>query len=699
MALRWHQTRYRANLVDMHIPDWHPAFLSRFDSKAYADLLQQARVQVAYLYASSCLGICYWPTKVGHQHDGLHGRDILGERVRECHARGMAVVVYTNWWSKWAYDNHPDWRFVNAKGENTADYLWTPGHYGVCCPNSPYTAYVMALVEELLTGYDVEGLWVDMIFWPYSVCYCSHCRRRYHDETGKDLPKVVNWEDPEWVAFQRRREAWLAEVVGGITALARRLKPGVTVGHQCAAWSTGWASGIGSEFFRQNDYLSGDFYGGAAEQSFICNFFSRLSEEPLFEFMTSRCPDLTDHTTTKSTELLEAQALAAVAHNGRFLFIDAIDPVGTMDPAIYAQMGQVFAKTAPYEPFLTPDARPLADVGVYLNFESLMDPRDNGRRVADVSAGRPPVVAAVSNLARTLVQGHVPYAVLTPKDLDALSAFPVIVMPELFMLSSREAEAFRRYVADGGSLYLARSTSLLTTDGVRQADFMLADVLGVRFVGQTREEVTYMAPVPGCEGLFAPSTAQHPLTLMGSQMTVEAVDSARVLATITLPYTDPKDPTRFASAISNPPGTATSFPAVVLNRYGKGRALYVAGALERMEHDAHREVFRRLLGLIAPQPPLVATDAPKAVEVVLFDQAQAGRLILSVLNLQADLPSIPVCAVRVRLRLDGRRPVRLMRFPGETAVPFQEDNSGIEFEVPRLETFLMLGLDYEMTRR
>jgi hypothetical protein len=694
MSQRWHQRRYRANLVDMHIPDWHPEFLSRFDSKAYADLLQQARVQVAYLYASSCLGICYWPTKVGHQHDGLHGRDILGERIRECHARGMDVVVYTNWWSKWAYDSHPDWRFVNAKGENTADYLWTPGHYGVCCPNSPYTGYVMALVEELCTGYEFEGLWVDMIFWPYTVCYCAHCRRRYHGETGRDLPKVVHWEDPQWVAFQRRREGWLAEVVGGITAMARRLKPGVTVGHQCAAWSTGWASGIGSEFFRQNDYLSGDFYGGAAEQSCICNLFTRLSEEPRFEFMTSRCPDLTDHTTTKSPELLEAQAFSALAHNGRFLFIDAIDPLGTMDPAIYARMGEVFATTLPYEQFLTPDATPLADVGIYFNFESLIDPQDNGRRVAEVSAGRPPVVAAVSNLARTLMQGHVPYAVLTPKDLEVLGQFPVIVVPELFMVSPREADAFWRYVADGGCLYVSRSTSLLTTDGVRQADFMLADVLGVSLVGQTQEEVTYLSPAAGSDALFAPSTACHPLTLMGSQMTVKAAQSARVLATVTVPYTDPKDPTRFASAISNPPGTATSFPAVVLNRYGKGRVLYVAGCLERMEHEAHREVLRRLLGLIAPQPPLLATDAPKSVEILLFDQIPEQRLILSALNFQAELPNIPVSGARARVRLDSRRARQLVRFPERSAVAFSHSGGCIEFELPRLDTFLMLGLEY-----
>ena len=31
------------------------------------------------------------------------------------------------------------------------------------------------------------------------------------DETGRELPAVINWEEPEWVAFQRKRESWFAD--------------------------------------------------------------------------------------------------------------------------------------------------------------------------------------------------------------------------------------------------------------------------------------------------------------------------------------------------------------------------------------------------------------------------------------------------------------------------------------------------------
>ena len=132
MKSKWFETSYRRNLIDMHIPDWDQRFMSEFDPENYVDMLALANVDTAYIYSSSCLGINYWPSKIGHMHNGLNGRDILGEVINGCHDKGMNVVVYYNFWSKWAYDNHPDWRTISARGEGTAEYLWTVGRYIFC---------------------------------------------------------------------------------------------------------------------------------------------------------------------------------------------------------------------------------------------------------------------------------------------------------------------------------------------------------------------------------------------------------------------------------------------------------------------------------------------------------------------------------------------------------------------------------------
>ena len=65
------------------------------------------------------------------------------------------------------------------------------------------------------------------------------------------------------------------------------------------------------------------------------------------------------------------------------------------------------------------------------------------------------------------------------------------------MMDSEEVEAVRNFVKSGGSLYASKYTSLTTKDGKRQKDFLLADVFGCSFVGETAESKTYISPSPG----------------------------------------------------------------------------------------------------------------------------------------------------------------------------------------------------------
>ena len=73
----WFTKAYRRNLVDMHIEDWNPEFLSRFDPKEYVANLKKAHIQAPMLYLQSHVGHCYWPTKIGHMHAALNGREDL----------------------------------------------------------------------------------------------------------------------------------------------------------------------------------------------------------------------------------------------------------------------------------------------------------------------------------------------------------------------------------------------------------------------------------------------------------------------------------------------------------------------------------------------------------------------------------------------------------------------------------------------
>ena len=73
----------------------------------------------------------------------------------------------------------------------------------------------------------------------------------------------------------------------------------------------------------------------------------------------------------KSEALLEAKASAAIADNAAFIFIDAIDPVGTLNPRVYDRMGRIFDRLMPYYDELGGER--VADVAVYYSLDSKFD--------------------------------------------------------------------------------------------------------------------------------------------------------------------------------------------------------------------------------------------------------------------------------------------------------------------------------------
>jgi hypothetical protein len=161
-----------------------------------------------------------------------------------------------------------------------------------------------------------------------------------------------------------------------------------------------------------------------------------------------------------------------------------------------------------------------------------------------------------------------------------------------------------------------------------------------------------------------------------------------------LPYTDPSG-SRYASILTDPPGIETEYPAIVLNHYGQGKVLYAAGVLEIWEHDSQQAGLVNLLRLLASRPFYYETDAPKSVEITLFDQQDQQRYVLHLLNYQQELPNIPIYDLRCRVRLAGNNLRRLVSLPDEVPVRYRVRGDHAEFTVPRLQDYVVLALNYE----
>ncbi|MCE2488762.1 MAG: beta-galactosidase trimerization domain-containing protein [Anaerolineae bacterium] len=685
--MTWYQKAWRRGVLDMHITEDNPRFMTQFDPQRFVDLMLEARLQSVVLYAHSHVGSCFYPSLIAPVHSGPDGRDIFGETVALCHENDIAVVGYMSLiYDTLAWRAHPDWRITHSDYQGHSN----PGRYGVCCPNSPYRDYAASLAGELAAGYPLEGIRFDMTFWP-GICYCPHCRQRFMQEVGGELPTVIDWFDPRWARFARKREEWLVEFAALCTDAVRAVDPAISVEHQSSTFAHPWRFGVTTPLAAQTDFLQGDFYGDILQGSFVRKLFHNLSPNRPGGFETSVSATLSNYTALKDEALLRCKAYAALADGCAFIFIDSVDPVGTINPLAYQRMGRIFEETQACEPWLGGELQ--QDVAIYVSTESKGDFADNGKSVGEAADlhSRAPHVEAALGACQALIEHNIPWGVITRNDLDRLDRHAMIVLPNVLMMDAQECAAFREYVRGGGKLYASRYSSLVTSDGHYLEDFMLADVFGAQYAGETVESFTYIAPAPGHEPLFGEGYSRsHPPGLDDRQIRIVARPEAQVPGELVLPWTDPADPWRFASIHNNPPGRFTGQAAILHNYYGAGQAIYVAGDIESSE-NCH-DLFINLLLRMQPAWSF-ASDAPRAVEISLFHQPDESRWLINLINFQQALPNIPAREIQVRLRVP-QRPLRLLQQPAGRELPFESHGDGVSFTLPELETFAMLTLEY-----
>ncbi len=700
----------RRMLVDMHITDSDPSFLAAYDPGRMAELYERAELTSVMFYCNSHVGLCNWPCSEGKMHAGLGGRDVVGELLGHLRERGMGTCAYYSVvYDNWAFLEHPEWRLEPiARGDQGGAFQFAGSRYGLVCPNNPdYRAFTRRRMADLLGRYDFDCLFYDMTFWP-RICGCGHCRARCREETGADIPEIVDWTDPAWCAFVAAREDWILDFVRTIVGYAKEVRPDLPVYVNFALAFYTWAFGFPLSAAREIDFCGGDLYGDRVEQLFASKLMTHLSTRRPPEFMTSRCINLKDHVRLKGHHEMELQAFAATALGSAFLFIDAIDPVGTVNEAVYDRIGSIYRRTAPYERFA--GGEPVEDVAVYHSSESRMDPAENGTPVADVHATfrPPPHQAAAKGAVRMLQRAHIPFGVITRKQLGELDRWRVVILPEVVRMDDEEVEAVRSYVARGGRIYASRSTSILGTDGTAHPDLRLADVFGCHLDGKEEGPVVFVKPVDTeLADLVAPQdyiSQMPPMSGMSVSRNPVRVPrlrpgAGRTLATLSLPYGYPEAGTvldeHWSSIHSAPPHTDTDHPVIVEHRTGDGVSVYSAIDLEATPSEVNERVFvgivRRLLG----REPSASARAHPAVWMNVFDHPDEDRMSVTLLNYQADLPAVPVRDVLVELDAGpGKRFTSLTRAPDGAPMGFEVTGGRLRTTLEELDVFEMLVAAY-----
>lgn len=672
----WYSGVFRRHLCDMHIDDWSDTFLSSFSPEAYLDNLKKANVQNAMLYFQSHVGLCYWPTKSGRMHKAFLGRENTIQRLcKMCREDGIWITGYYSLiYNNWAHNEHPDWRMIGASGKSYLELKKNEAHafsknkvyrYGLCCPNNPeYRKFVSEQIREMVQYFEFDGLFFDMLYWPH-FCYCKYCRSRWETEVGGELPTQEDWNDPRWLLHIEKRREWMGKYAQGITDEVKSLLPNISVEHNYASAVLPNANLCVSEAVSNaSDYAGGDLYGGIYKQSFTCKFYRNITKNQPFEYMFSRCtPTLSTHTMTKSEDEIRSAVFLTAAHHGATLVIDALDPIGTMNASVYRLVGKVFAEQIPYEPYFCGNM--IEDVGVYYSLRSKRN---------RTCSGYTNIECAI-NAEETFVKKNVLCGITG--DFHEIDGYKILVASCLGKQDAADNHRFLNYVAAGGNLYLsgAENTELLYS------------FFGMEYIGKTDETVVYIAPTC-CKGYLTNFSEEYPIHFDGCAPLVKGIPKSEIVAKLTLPYTKQTE-CRFASIHSNPPGVKTDYPMMAFKAYGKGKVFWSALPIEANSHYNYQNIFASVLTDFFNVEYTVISDAPKDVEINVFEDSQTYTVSCTLLN-EADIArTVEPFFVKIKV---PQKPISIIQLPDGKKLEYAYDGKYVKVDVRSLRIFYMMRI-------
>ena len=167
----------------------------------------------------TCTGWCYYPSRRADAvHPGLH-RDLLGEQVAVCRAAGVRVhAYYCVTWDNRMAEQHPDWLVVRRDRTHLpAEVRRDPGWTALCLRNQEFVQTSLDDAEDVLSRYEIDGIWFDMPFPIDGECFCHLCLAALRAQGLDPLDPDVQRSDKQalWVDWHRRCAELVARVRPG----------------------------------------------------------------------------------------------------------------------------------------------------------------------------------------------------------------------------------------------------------------------------------------------------------------------------------------------------------------------------------------------------------------------------------------------------------------------------------------------------
>ena len=610
-----------------------------------------------WLWAAQVVGISNHQTQFGAMDPALGKVDPCADFIKAIKKKypEARFIAYMHPRTTNVCLKHPEWRSINWEGKP----LDNAGP--VSCLNSPFMEeYLKPYLRELLTNYDFSGFWFDGGLNNANECACPNCQKLFKKTTGFKMPLKKadrNCDNPAWRALIIWRNANQDEHLAELNAFVKSIRPDAVIQANILNWR-----------FLEKEYIPATGY--LPDSSEAAN---RVLDEPSVEHYwhvdnpgdpiigAFRCKHALGVNGFNSAEIwmpptchgIDDVAVPEVEAMARFYTIIANGCI----PQIPVGWGHIetiikaFAEIRVREKYLI-DAPTLKYAALVASANTR------------IFLGRDDLIANhaqdVYGMFRALMEMHIPVDVIGDINLesDQLSAYKVIVLPEAACLSAAAVEKIRAFVKNGGGLIATGRTSLMSADGVQQADFALADVLGAHFshyYSEPAEQIRFKMPITAkyhsedATLQFAPNqmgqgmgsfSGKGVVSYFGNPVEVSAAPKAKTVLQFTQPPIAAKD--------AAPAMDAKTFPALIQNAFGKGKVSYLCAnwgkAFFKYGYPHLRSILAHEIERVAGEPEVRVT-APLVVQACHYEQktSKGRRLVVHLLN---DSSSVGRCSIQ-----------------------------------------------------
>lgn len=587
---------------------------------------------------------------MAYYDEETHGAK-LDEYLKQSRKLGIREIVYynTHCLTPEIIKQHPDWQQLKKDGNPIPAYTI----YTLCCVNGGWFDDFIKNIANLCQ-HDIDGIFLDGPVMLEDGCYCDTCRKIFLERFGKPIYEGTRIE------LQSMRVDSVTEFIKKTNKIVKSINPEILLYLNNSALR---ADITGSNSRKVEPYV--DMIG--AEGGFVradnkTSLWSVSSKAKHIETVANGKPTVTFVLGNQSslayymhnpveTKILYAQTYA----NGSNAWYGMSGSASQFKDSPGSKAAIEFNQFIQSNKELYQKSKSCAKVALMWsqesanNYASSVEQSDFTKEQSAGFKERGDHYTELMSFYDILTREHIQFDIVDEVSvLEGLDKYQLVILPDCACMSDEVAAAISSYVEKGGNICTTFDSGFYNADGNYAEMPKLAAVQGILKVeGVVRypSNGTAYQQLGDCPWLFKGLSA---CLLPNPLLSVKCVpdDGSVTVSTSLVPM----------SSVYTVLPTA-GFPGIILNRYGKGNSVYMAGTFgvcySDRSHPDYAEIVKNIV--LKYSTPVVESDCLGSVEMVL--RQQQGRYILHLINLTGEMTRpikrvVPLTDIKITVHLE-----------------------------------------------